>query len=79
MFSFFDILQHSYIDSVKMTIFNTFKTGDAALDSFITALIIALIGYIVTYFQRDQKNINVFKFIKQMFTFCLYKKNVIVL
>lgn len=77
--TFFDILQHGYIDSVKMTIFNTFKTGDAALDSFITALIIALIGYIVNYFQRDKVDINIFKFIKQRFTYCLYKKNVIVL
>ena len=76
---FFDILQNGYIDSVKMTIFNTFKTGDAALDSFITALIIALIGYTVNYFQRDQNNINIFKSIKQVFTHCLYKKNVIVL
>ena len=76
---FFDILQNGYIDSVKMTIFNTFKTGDAALDSFITALIIALIGYVVNYFQQDQNKINIFKSIKQVFTFCLYKKNVIVL
>ena len=79
MKTFFDILQHSYIDSVKMTIFNTFKTGDSALDSFITAIIIALIGYIVNYFQQYQNNINIFKFIKRAFTFCLYKKNVIVL
>jgi ATP-dependent 26S proteasome regulatory subunit len=79
MKSFFDILQNSYIDSVKMTIFNTFKTGDAALDSFITALIIALIGYIVNYFQRDNVDVPILKFITRLGSYCLYKKNVIIL
>jgi ATP-dependent 26S proteasome regulatory subunit len=76
---FIGILQNSYIDTVKMTIFNTFKTGDVAVDSFISAIIIALISYIVNYFHQENINNSLFKFFKQIFYFGFYKKNVIIL
>jgi len=77
---FIGILHNSYIDAIKMTLFNTFKTGDAAIDSFITALLIALISYIVNYFhQENNKNNNFFKLFKQFLSFVCYKKNVIII
>ena len=77
---FIGILQNSYIDTIKMALFNTFKTGDAAIDSFITALVIALISYIVNYFhQENNKNNNCLKLFKQFLSFVWYKKNVIII
>lgn len=80
MRDFIGMLQNSYIDTIKMTIFNTFKTGDVAVDSFISAIIIALISYCVNYFnQKNDKTNGLFKIFEQWYSFGFYKKNVIIL
>lgn len=77
MSNFIELLKGRFHDSLKMTIFNIFKTNNPAFDAIISTFVLSAFGYIINYLY--EKN-NIYSMISwENITSFFYKKNKIIL
>lgn len=76
MADFIDLLRGRFSDTINMTIFSIFKSGNPVFDTIFSTVILSIFGYTVNYLYEKGFNINFLKCdIKTFF----YKKNKIIL
>ena len=76
---FVDMLTSTYSNISKITLYNSFKTGNPTYDAVISTIVIGIYGYILNYVSRHDimeffSNVSV-----ETFKSCLFQKNCVVI
>jgi len=79
MLDFIDILKNNYTNFAKITLFNYFKTGNTAIDTILSSLVISLVGYLINYIYENNLN-NIFSHCNVDTIYnLLYKKKTVII
>ena len=57
MSNFIELFKSRFQDSIKMTVFNKFQTNNTTVDTIISTLVLAIIGYICNYLYENENYI----------------------